>query len=61
MQNSIASEKLKTSKPDILIKTDIKNVRMLEFTKFPEIFKQAEKSKEQLKTALLKLLPINKK
>lgn len=56
MQNSIASEKLKTNRPDVLIKTDIKNVRMLEFTKFPEIFKQAEKSKDLLKAELSNIL-----
>ncbi len=52
MQNSILNEKLKTSKPQILIKTDIKNVRMLEFSKYDEILKQADKTKEELKDLL---------
>ncbi len=41
MQNSIIKEKLNFNKPDILIKTDIQDVRVLEFNKAESIFEQA--------------------
>ncbi|MAT57021.1 MAG: patatin [Ignavibacteriae bacterium] len=52
MQNSILSAKLMRSTPDILIKTDIKEIRMLEFLKAKEIYKQAVPFKDQLKSKL---------
>jgi NTE family protein len=59
MQNSILSAKLMRSTPDILIKTDIKEIRMLEFLKAKEIYKQAVPFKDQLKSKLE--LVLNKK
>jgi len=56
MQQSIVNEKLKTIQPDILIKTDIKDVRVLEFLKAESIYKQSQKYKEQLKRKLEKFL-----
>lgn len=52
MQNSILSAKLMRSTPDIIIKTDIKEIRMLEFLKAKEIYKQAVPFKDQLKSKL---------
>ncbi|MBZ0181756.1 MAG: patatin-like phospholipase family protein [Melioribacteraceae bacterium] len=52
MQNSILSAKLMRSTPNILIKTDIKEIRMLEFLKAKEIYKQAVPFKDQLKSKL---------
>lgn len=52
MQNSIVREKLKQSKPDILIKTEIKNIRIHEFMKAQSIYDQAAKAKEELKRTL---------
>lgn len=56
MQQSIVHEKLKTVQPDILIKTDIQDVRVLEFLKAESIFKQSKKYKEELKKKLGKFL-----
>lgn len=52
LQNSIVREKLRQSQPTILIKTDIKNVRALEFSKVNYIFEQALPAKEELKRQL---------
>ncbi len=56
MQNSIVREKLKKSKPDILINTEIKGVKIHEFMKAELIYSQASKSKDELKKRLEKLL-----
>jgi NTE family protein len=52
LQNSVVREKLKHTRPDILIKTNIKNVRALEFSKADGIYQQAALSKEELKRKL---------
>ena len=56
MQHSIVNEKLKVSKPDILIQTDIKEIRLLDFLKAESIFEQSEKYKSKLKRKLESLL-----
>jgi NTE family protein len=56
MQSSIFNARLRSSKPTILIKTDMKNIRMLEFVKSQRIFKLAHKYKDQLKNKLEKEL-----
>jgi len=56
MQNSIVQEKLKWNKPDILINTDIKDIRIHEFMKAEIIYKEGQKSKDRLKRKLEKLL-----
>ncbi len=56
MQNSIVREKLQHSRPDILIKTHIENVRSLEFNKLRSIYEQAVPAKEELKRRLAELL-----
>lgn len=52
MQNSIVTEKLKRTKPDILINTAIKGVRVHEFMKADSIYKQSKKAKDKLKRVL---------
>ncbi len=56
MQNSILTQKLKSSKPDLLLKIDVKDVRMFEFNKVKQIWKEAEKQKNILKKELKKIL-----
>jgi NTE family protein len=56
MQQSIVSEKIRHNPPDIFIELDIKNIRVLEFYRANEIFKQAEASKQQFRQELTRLL-----
>ncbi len=56
LQNSIVREKRKQSQPDILIETEIRDVRALEFSKAKSIFEQALPAKEELKRKLDVLL-----
>ena len=58
MQSSIINEKLKTKKPTIHIKTNLKNVRVHEFMKAEEIFKDAAPYKKELTKKLQELLGI---
>lgn len=41
MQASALTEKMKIRKPDIYVQTEIKNIRMLDFSKTDEVFRQA--------------------
>ncbi|MCB9219895.1 MAG: patatin-like phospholipase family protein [Ignavibacteriales bacterium] len=52
MQNSIVREKLKKSQPDVLLNTEIKNVRIHEFLKAESIYTQGQKAKDTLKRIL---------
>jgi len=58
MQNSIVREKQKLSTPDILIETNIKNVRIHEFAKVKDIFEQTLPLKEKLKRELSEKLEL---
>lgn len=58
MQSAIVNEKLKTNRPDILIKTNIKGVRVHEFLKAEEILKNSEVYKIELKKKLQKLISV---
>jgi NTE family protein len=58
MQSSIINEKLKTKKPTIHIKTNLKDVRVHEFMKAEEIFKDAAPYKKELTKKLKELLSI---
>jgi len=58
MQSAIVNEKLKTNRPDILIKTNIKGVRVHEFMKAEEILKNSEVYKTELKKKLQKLISV---
>jgi NTE family protein len=52
MQNSIVSEKMKRTKPDILISTGISGVRIHEFMKAETIYKHSQTAKDKLKRLL---------
>ena len=52
MQNSIVTEKLKRTQPDILITTGISGVRIHEFMKADIIYKKSQRAKDKLKRAL---------
>jgi NTE family protein len=52
MQATILQEKLKNRQPDILIRPDIRDVRVLEFHRFGEIFEQARPAQEALRQEL---------
>jgi len=58
MQNSILKEKLKSSKPNIMLEIDIKDVRMFEFNKVESIWNEAKKYKKTLKNELKKLIEL---
>lgn len=56
MQNTIITEKRKSTPPDIYIKPDIHGVDILDFYKAEEVYQQAEPARQDLKTALERLL-----
>ena len=56
MQSSILAEKLRTNPPAIFVKPEISDVRVLEFHKAHEIYRQAQPAKERLKADLEALL-----
>jgi len=55
-QRAILDEKLKHNPPDILIEPDIIDIKVLDFFKADDVFKQAEPAKEQLKSELIRIL-----
>ena len=59
MQSSIVNEKIKLSPPDFYIKTDIKGVRVHEFTKVQYIFERSTQYKNKLKSKLESLIEAN--
>ena len=56
MQQSILMQMMRIRSPDIYIKPDIMDVRMLEFYKVDEIYRQAQGAKDKLKKELERLL-----
>lgn len=56
MQQSILMRMMKIRSPDIYIKPDIMDIRMLEFYKADEIYRQAQGAKDKLKRELERLL-----
>lgn len=52
MQYSIVKEKIRRRPPDILVRVEIDNVRVLEFHRYAEILEQARPSAESLRKAL---------
>jgi NTE family protein len=52
MSNNLVAEKLKQQRPDIYIRPDIRNVRVLEFYKARQVFEQAQPAQRQLLKAL---------
>jgi NTE family protein len=57
MQRAALTEKMKHKKPDIYIRMEIKGVRMLDFSKVEEVFRQAESSVDVLRKELAKRKP----
>jgi len=49
---AILEEKLKRLQPDFLVRPDIKDVRVLEFYRFAEIFEQARPALETFRRDL---------
>lgn len=56
MQRAIVEEKLKRRRPDIYVRPTLNNVRMLEFYRADEIYRQALPAKRELRRQLEKLL-----
>lgn len=56
MQQSIISAQMSHQKPDVYIKPDTSNIRLLHFNRLKQIHKQAEPAAEKLKEKLLNFL-----
>ena len=56
MQQSILMRMMRIRSPDIYIKPDIMDIRMLEFYRADEIYRQAQGAKDKLKKELERLL-----
>ena len=54
MSSNILIEKLQRVRPDVYIRPDIRNVKILEFYKAHEVFEQARPSQRQLVNELNK-------
>ncbi len=55
MQTAALDAKLKEMQPDILVRPDIHNVRLLDLGKAEEVFQQAEPAMEELRRKIAKL------
>jgi NTE family protein len=56
MQTTMLADKLERLKPDIYVWPQIRDVRMLDFTKIEEVFAQATSAAEELRRQLLRVL-----
>jgi NTE family protein len=56
MQTTMLADKLERLKPDIYVWPQIRDVRMLDFTKIEEVFAQASSAAEDLRKQLLRVL-----
>jgi NTE family protein len=56
MQTTMLGDKLKRLKPDIYVWPQIRDIRMLDFTKIEEVFAQATSAAEELRKQLLRVL-----
>jgi NTE family protein len=56
MQTTMLADKLERLKPDIYVWPQIRDVRMLDFTKIEEVFAQATSAAEELRKQLLRVL-----
>lgn len=52
MQKTILAEKMKRNPPDIYIEVDVANVKVMEFFKAGEVYRQARQYKDELKNKL---------
>ena len=55
MQQSIISAKMRHQEPDVYIKPDTSNIRLLHFNRLKQIHKQAQPAADKLKQELLQL------
>jgi NTE family protein len=55
MQTASLAAKMKILRPDIFVHPDIHNVKLLDFNKMEDIFKQAEPAMEELRIKIAKL------
>jgi NTE family protein len=55
MQTAALDAKLKVIQPDILVRPDIRNVRLLDLGKAEEVFRQSEPAMEELRAKIAKL------
>jgi NTE family protein len=58
MQASIIKAKLEHSRPDIFLRPDIRNIQMLDFYRFEEIFRQAGPERARLRSELRNRLAV---
>ncbi|MEM1372015.1 MAG: patatin-like phospholipase family protein [Pseudomonadota bacterium] len=56
VQNALVTEKLKNSRPDILIDVDVGHFGVLDFHKLGDVLKAAQPAKAELKTKLSRIL-----
>ena len=56
MQTTMLADKLERLKPDIYVWPQIRDIRMLDFTKIEEVFAQATSAAEELRKQLLQVL-----
>ncbi len=56
MQQAIVQEKMKRLEPDIYIRPEIRDVRLLHFHKSREVFEQAAPAVEEFKSELIRLI-----
>ncbi len=56
MQSSILAEKLRRIEPDILVRPEIKDIRVLDFYRFEDIFEQGRPARDALEAELRELL-----
>lgn len=56
MQQSILNEKMEQQRPDIYIRAPLVDIRVLDFHKVDEIYRQAAKAKAQLQSELERLM-----
>ena len=52
LQSSIIQEKIKNRPPDIYIRPDLKNIRVLDFNRVTEIYAQAKPAQDKLRQSL---------
>jgi len=55
MQSSILNEKLKLQRPDILVQPEIRDIRVLDFHRFQEIFEQGSAARDAFAAELVAL------
>lgn len=52
MQQSVVKEKLRNRQPELLVRPELDNIRVLDFHKFDQIYRLASLAKERARKAL---------